>query len=226
VTIQLRLPIRQGGFGLDYTTSHIATAAWLSMAARCDLALAEGPAILRPITGEGPELECLWLSLLAYAPSICPPGTPNPQHINPALLPHIVNAPKATSRVHADSQYHHLQVCLASPDHRARLHSIACRTAGAFLDTLPTCPRLTLSDSEFVDSCQFRLGASGFVPGAPPAPCYCGAHLQGNDAIHALTCKRMPSSYQHYRHNIVTEALRNAASRAVLSSTRELFQRT
>jgi hypothetical protein len=38
VKIQLRLPIRQGGFGLDFTTSQIATAAWLSMAARCDLA--------------------------------------------------------------------------------------------------------------------------------------------------------------------------------------------
>jgi hypothetical protein len=44
VTIQLRLPICQGGFGLDFTTPQIATAAWLSMAARCDLALADGPA--------------------------------------------------------------------------------------------------------------------------------------------------------------------------------------
>jgi hypothetical protein len=42
---------------------------------------------------------------------------------------------------------------------------------------------------------------------------------------HALTCKRMPSSYQHYRHNIVTETLRNAASRAGLPSTHEPLYR-
>jgi hypothetical protein len=101
------------------------------MAARCDLALPERPVILCPITGEGPELECLWHSFLAYAPSICQPETPNPTHITPALLPHIVNSPKATSRVYSDTQYHHLQVSLGSPDHRARLHSIACSTAGA-----------------------------------------------------------------------------------------------
>jgi hypothetical protein len=59
----------------------------------------------------------------------------------------------------------------------------------------------------------------------PPATCYCGAQLQGNDATHALTCKRMLSSYQHYRHNIVTEALRNAAKRSGLSSTREPLYR-
>jgi hypothetical protein len=110
--IQLRLPLVQGSFGLDYTTSHIATAAWLSMAARCDLAVAQGPAIFRSITGEGPKLQSLWLSLLAYASSICPPETPNPQNIAPDILPHVVNSPKATSGVCADSQYHHLYASL------------------------------------------------------------------------------------------------------------------
>jgi hypothetical protein len=91
------------------------------------------------------------------------------------------------------------------------------------------CPQASVlvSDSEFVDSCQFRLGASGFVPDAPAATCFCGAQLQGNDATHThtLTCNRMPSSYQHYQRNIVTEALRNATSWAGLSSTREPLYR-
>jgi hypothetical protein len=225
VNIQLRLPLRQGGFGLDYTTKEVATAAWLSMAARCDIALAQGPALFRPLTGEGPELEALWHSVLAYAPRVCPPDTPNPQHVAPGILPHIVQCPKITAHVYAESQYTHLRHQLSSPEHRARLLSIACRTSGAFLDTLPTCNRLTLSNSEFIDSCQFRLGASGFVSDAPPATCYCGAQLQGNDASHAMSCRRMPSSNQHYRHNIVTEAIRNVASRAGLSSTREPLYR-
>jgi hypothetical protein len=40
-----------------------------------------------------------------------------------------------------------------------------------------------------------------------------------------MSCRRMSSSNQHYRHNIVTEAIRNAASHAGLSSTREPLYR-
>jgi hypothetical protein len=79
----------------------------------------------------------------------------------------MVNFPKHNSHMYANYQYPHFQAALGSPGHRARLDSITCRAAAAFLDTSPTCPQLTLSDSFFIVSCHFRLGASGFVSDAP-----------------------------------------------------------
>jgi hypothetical protein len=87
--------------------------------------------------------------------------------------------------------------------------------SGAFLETLPTCNRLTLSDSEFIDSCQFLLGAPSFISDALPTNCYCGAQMQGNDALHAMSCRYMPSSITG--KNIVAEAIRNATIRMLLS---------
>lgn len=43
----------------------------------------------------------------------------------------------------------------------------------------------------------------------------------GNDATHAMCCNRMPHSYQNFRYDTDTDALRNATSRAGISSTRE-----
>ena len=94
-------------------------------------------------------------------------------------------------------------------------------TAGAFLDSKPTSPKLTLSDGAFSKSCQFRLGVRGFAPGAPPAKCACSQIIHGNDATHALTCRYVPSSYQHYQPVIVTEAIWNVTCRAGLTSTCE-----
>jgi hypothetical protein len=53
------------------------TVAWLSIASRCDVELAEGTAMLRPITDEGPNIEGISHSILAYAPRMCP-DTPSP----------------------------------------------------------------------------------------------------------------------------------------------------
>jgi hypothetical protein len=52
---------------------------------------------------------------------------------------------------------HHEQLKLINqipaPADQGRLHSIACRISGTFLDIIPTCKRLSLSDSEFIDTC-------------------------------------------------------------------------
>jgi hypothetical protein len=62
------------------------TAAWLPVAARCALTLADDSALLCYITGEGSNLERLSLSLLEYATSICLPDTHNSRHLAPNIL--------------------------------------------------------------------------------------------------------------------------------------------
>jgi hypothetical protein len=137
------------------------------------------------------------------------------------MLPLLTAAPEEVKRV--VHRHHHEDLISLQPsrEDQARLRSIACRTSGAYLDTIPMSKRLSLSDSEFVDACQFRMGATGFVPDAPPTTCECGATLQGNEAAHAMSCKHIGTRWVHYRHDILTAALRNAMSRARLSSTPE-----
>ena len=136
-------------------------------------------------------------------------------------IPLIKACPTPVKRATDEARYNALLTAQTDPEHKARLRSTACRTAGAFLDTLPTSPRLSLSDGAFIDSCQFRLGVKSFAPTAPPALCACGEVIHGNDATHAMTCKHLPSSYQHLRHDTVSDAIRNVARRAGLTSTRE-----
>jgi hypothetical protein len=137
------------------------------------LSILEGPLYYVPLPGKAPNLIAFASASSPTLAASAPPETPNPQHITPALHPQSVNSPKVTRCVYAGSQYGQLQLSVRSPVHRARLHSIACRMAGAFLGTLSTCPRLTLSDSEFVDSCQFCC----LCPMPPAATCYCVAQL-------------------------------------------------
>ena len=67
------------------------------------------------------------------------------------------------------------------PAHHARMHSLRCRHAGAYLDTVPVPPYLGLSDAHFICGGQFRLGATGTNPSIPATTCYCGLHVQGSD---------------------------------------------
>ena len=43
----------------------------------------------------------------------------------------------------------------------AEMHSIICRQAEAYLDTVPVSPSLHLSDADFICGGQLRLGATG-----------------------------------------------------------------
>jgi hypothetical protein len=101
--------------GVDHTTPQMTSAAQLSMAARLDSALAEGAAMVCPITGECSDIERLWPRPTSAA------DTPLPKHLSHELRPHIINFSKTTSRVCVHCQCHHLFILLGSPDCRAWL---------------------------------------------------------------------------------------------------------
>jgi hypothetical protein len=163
------------------------------------------------------------VDIVLYAPEVTGGHTLRSVYIDSNILQLILQAPKHFQRTHANAAHRHIKHYFhQSPADLAKLRSIACRTSGAFLDTIPKSNRLSLSDDACIDSCQFRLDASGFVHHAPAVKCYCGAAILGNEATHAMCCKHISRSRQHHQHDMVTEALRNA-TRAGIPSTREPY---
>ena len=88
-------------------------------------------------------------------------------------------------------------IAISSPAHRARMHSLCCRHAGAYLDTIPVSYYLDLADADVICSSQFRLGATGTNPSIPATTCYCSPHVQGSDNDHAMTCPKLSGSRRH-----------------------------
>jgi hypothetical protein len=82
----------------------------------------------------------------------------------------------------------------------ARLRSVACRSASAWLEAVPTAFPLRLSDGDFWAALRRRLGESNLPQGAPAAPCFCKALIGSTDAEHALTC-HAPNALRVLRHD-------------------------
>ena len=96
---------------------------------------------------------------------------------NPGPQPHPAQLHLSREKMTQDIQALHPQVTTArtsvrasalfyandEPAHRARMHSLRCRHAGACLDTVPVSPYLRLSDADICGG-QFRLGATGTNP--------------------------------------------------------------
>ena len=182
-------------------------------------------ALFRPLTGPIPCHTVLWHNIITFAPDAAIDVSREPLPIQPADIPLIKACPTPVKRATHEARYHALLTAQTDQQHQARLRSTACRTAGAFLDTIHTSPKLSLSDGAFIDSCQYRLCVISFAPTAPPAQCACGHTIHGNDATHAMTCKHLPSSYQYFRNDTVSDAIRNVTPRAGLTSTREPLYR-
>jgi hypothetical protein len=119
------------------------------MAARCDIAHSLGPALFRSFTGAGPEMKALWYNLHTYAPRMYPPD--NPPALNKSLLtfsPTLANPsrpPTAFMRnpitlIVVTNLLLRCTGLALSPLH-------AVQVSGAFFDTLPTPPHLTLSET-------------------------------------------------------------------------------
>jgi hypothetical protein len=47
---------------------------------------------------------------------------------------------------------------------------------------------------DFINGCPFRVGASGTSPHVPATIYFCGAHIQGSDIDHAMSCSRLRGS--------------------------------
>jgi hypothetical protein len=102
----------------------------------------------------------------------------------------------------------------------ARLRSVACRSASAWLEAVPTAFPLRHSDGDFWAALRRRLGESNLPQGAPAAPCFCKALIGSTDAEHALTC-HAPNALRVLRHDEIVDVVRRALHRGVLPSTKE-----
>ena len=84
----------------------------------------------------------------------------------------------------------------------ARLRSVSCRPASAFLDALPVAPTLRLSDRDFRSALQLRLGLLEVLSAAIGLTCGCKRKLCETDAEHALLCKLLSGKFTLH-HDIV-----------------------
>ena len=211
------------------------TSSYLSSAARCHEALEASPACLRPLshlqyTGEplyhapipsATRLPSLWRHLAIETRGVDDPSYrlhPAQLQLCPTTIARDIQAlhPQVTAALtsmRASTLFH----AADQPAHHARMHSLRCRHAGAYLDTIPVSPYLRLSDADFISGSQFRLGATGTNPSIPATTCYCGQHVQGSDIDHAMTCPKLSGSRSR-RHDDWKDALSRVTARAGYSN--------
>jgi hypothetical protein len=189
------------------------TALFLTAAAQCHDILPEAPSSLRtfsqlhyePTAPHAVPCPSLCASLWRYFSYSHPslhPAEPLALPPDPSFIP--VSADNITQQVrvacptlsHALTQRSAAELFNAcdSRSHHARLLSLQCRHTGASLDTVPVNPYLCLSDGDFINSCHFRLGATGTNPHVPATTCFYGRHIQGSDIDHAMSCNRLSGS--------------------------------
>ena len=102
----------------------------------------------------------------------------------------------------------------------ARMRSSACRAASAWIDTVPTCRELRLSNSAFVLAMRHRAGISALPANAPAVLCFCGKTILRDDLDHAMVCNRL-SHAMNIRHNILNRAWPFVARRAGIATSVE-----
>jgi hypothetical protein len=177
VNTQLGLPLRQGAFGLDYTISQTATATWLSMAARCNLVLADSPAESVPLPVKAPNLSAFGS---ASSPKL------------PASAPR--HAQTATSHSRYPAAHGQLPQCGQPCTITSTFHSFPLTSDPGFtaspaerqLHFLIHCPHAIDSHSptlRLMTAANSALERQALSQ-TPPTTCCCGARLQGNDATH------------------------------------------
>ena len=112
---------------------------------------------------------------------------------------HLSARPKIAA-AHWDSRASRLFQTMDSNSHQARMRSLQCRRAGAYLEAVPASRYLRLFHAEIFGGGQFRLGATGTNPNIQTATCLCGSHAQVSDIEHVMFCSRLSSSRSH-RHD-------------------------
>jgi hypothetical protein len=183
----------------------------------------EGPVAFRPFDGPGGvELRAQWEALHDGAGDL---WLPEVRDVNPDNLGVIADAQSTYSRHTATAKFTALLESFYAHSvdgrsARARLLSCACRSASAWLDTLPLTRTLELKSGEVRTSLCHRLGLSMMPPNAPTLLCSCGAALNGNTADLAMRCSSL-AALTTLRHDILKGILRRVVHRAGIASTLE-----
>ena len=105
----------------------------------------------------------------------------------------------------------------------ARIRSVACGPASAWLDATPCTRQTQLSSSDYLHAARHRLGLHmPLMAAAPPCRCANASSARGDGAApdHAQTCSAT-AGCRDLRHNIWVAAWRRVLQRAGCASCRE-----
>lgn len=212
---QMQLPLRLGGMGihsLSAANGLPCAAAFLAQAALTHTAVAKGTPRFDPFTGPMRTTILSCAERVRNEASIA--GWPEDlsaleEHVQ-GILPHAqrkvcqelaaTRAAALRDRFQPDATPNCDQAAARSD--QARLLSVADSTAGAWLDAMPTCGGLTLSDGDVVAGVRFRLGLSPIPLSARPVRCDCKTLLTAANPDHAMTCPRLAGA-RTMRHDVV-----------------------
>jgi Reverse transcriptase (RNA-dependent DNA polymerase) len=219
---QIALPIRHGGFGLPVVGALEADAARLSAAALAQAAMAAAHPPFRPLDGRlRAGFVGAWERVHADAAPLWPAES---RTLSPAFVHNVLpDVQRQYTRAVSDRDG---AAFLARFDvatepgqaDAARMRSVACRPASAWIDALPTSPLLTLGDNDYVVSARFRLGLPQAAEGCPLPPCSCGEPRVSSD--HAMICRNLRRLVT-LRHDQLVMSWRRTLARAGLHSASE-----
>lgn len=216
---RLRAPIRHGGFAItSHSDPHLARAAFLSAAAQAQRALRGGPPEFSPFNGPlRGELAAHWDAVRAAAPELWPEQAA----LDDAFIEgDLAGVQRRFRRHQADAAHAAALERCATPAVRAKLLSQACKAAGAWKVTLPTCPAHTFADRDFRAAVRRHLDLSAMPPTIRPVSCSCGATVPPGDPDHMLKCATV-QGLRIYRHDMAVHRLLAGLARAGLGSVRE-----
>ena len=230
---QLGAPTRHGGLGLRVPNAQQGAAAFTSGAALAQDELQAGPEQLQPFAGpQGEHLRERWSELVDSHPDVWDAELRDGSSTVIATV--MPQAQRKLTRAQADADaeamFERLEQRAEQPADAAdatstlqtlaRLRSVSCRPASAFLDALPVAPTLRLSDRDFRSALQLRLGLLEVLSAAIGLTCGCKRKLCETDAEHALLCKLLSGAIT-LRHDILVGFWCRAASRAGIASSKE-----
>jgi hypothetical protein len=231
---QLTLALGHGGFGFRAATALEADAAFLAGASRAqaamlvapdaDPATPHPPASFRPFDAPASRASLLasWHGVYDDVAAECgldATARDLPSSFVHAVLPHMQSA---VSRIVSDREGAAFRDSFGVDTahgrrNTARMRSVACGAASAWLSAVPYSAPLQLSDADFVASGRHRLGLG--VPSTVPAPpCLC----RGGDAgtpDHAMVCRT--NAMMIMRHNILASAWRSIIAKCGNPSSME-----
>ena len=223
---QLTLPLRLGGMGIRTTSALEASAAFLSAAAVTETAMRTGPLQFRPFSGPaGQGLKRDWEDVHSFDVERVLWPTEARTITDEVMDTTLPNAHRTLARFVADRRGSDLLASFDSNTEEgmrniARMRSCACRPASLWLDTLPTCMALQLSNNDYVSAMRLRLGLTYLPPNAPGVQCSCGRHIEACDVDHAMTCNTLKGAAT-LRHEILKEIWRRITRRAGIASSVE-----
>jgi hypothetical protein len=222
--LQIKLPLRHGGFGLRTITSIEAEAALLSGAAMAQANLVEGLPECRPFDGlMRPTLLAAWHRVFADAGEECGWGPLTRDLPSDFVTETLPSVQSSVSRCVGDRDG---AVFFASFDAdteegrrgKARMLSVANGPALAWATAVPGASTTRLSNEHFIIAGRHTLGL-GVPLQVEVHPCLCGTGNAGRPD-HAMACTQTRGTAT-LRHDLLASAWRRAIRRAGCATSAE-----